>query len=118
MKLLPCPFCGGPARVTDCDRASFLAGCPPCDVWMPVKFAHTEEEAATSWNRRATSLQSLSPATLAAYAHVDSVMIKVSTTGHGWVVREAFEAGVEWQKRQPTSPHSSDSHPATPDEKS
>ena len=60
--LLPCPFCGGEARVivadevTDagCEEATvplYAASCPYCGARGPM--ALSEDEAVEAWNRRA-----------------------------------------------------------------
>ena len=52
MKLKPCPFCGGEAKIGSTDIFGFEVRCTvcPCDVgryWFVKK-----EEAVTAWNRR------------------------------------------------------------------
>lgn len=48
----------------------------------------------------------IAPVTHAAYAHVEAVVAQAdghegtSPWWHGWAVREAFEAGAEWQRSQ------------------
>ena len=59
IKLLPCPFCGGEARVRDCTREEQttivngqmhkMCGCKDYCVEM---FGYTEEEAIKKWNTR------------------------------------------------------------------
>ena len=59
IKLLPCPFCGGEARVRDCTREEQITivngqmhkmcGCKDYCVEM---FGYTEEEAIKKWNTR------------------------------------------------------------------
>jgi len=48
----------------------------------------------------------LAPVTVAAYGHVEAVVSQAdglqgaAPWWHGWAVREAFEAGAEWQRSQ------------------
>lgn len=58
-KLLPCPFCGGPAEmsVTDPEDDCHVAGCPDCDFCLMggpigIGWYRTADDAITAWNRR------------------------------------------------------------------
>lgn len=49
--LLPCPFCGGEAKIFRIDgHALFCAYCVDCDTNGGHYF--TEEDAIAAWNRR------------------------------------------------------------------
>lgn len=61
MKLLPCPFCGGKAKMTSRQNREDFGWCFDVDYWVYCEtegcFVHmgmceTEEEAALAWNRR------------------------------------------------------------------
>ena len=66
--LLPCPFCGGEAKVGTHENPAlgvmwFLAGClRPCDVSPETKIFGTEAEAIAAWNTRAPQWQPISTA--------------------------------------------------------
>lgn len=51
MKLLPCPFCGGPPKMEELgDADSFHVVCEPCQMGFHANF--TPRQAADRWNRR------------------------------------------------------------------
>lgn len=51
LELLPCPFCGGEARISRSGRCSlFCAYCVDCDTNGGHYF--TEEDAIAAWNQR------------------------------------------------------------------
>lgn len=57
-ELLPCPFCGKAAEVTDfgADEIGdwWLAGCSDCGIWLPAGGeSPTREQAIEAWNTRA-----------------------------------------------------------------
>lgn len=53
-KLLPCPFCGGKAKIArdvTCGYETFWAHCLECH--SQANYGHTEAEAIEAWNTRA-----------------------------------------------------------------
>ena len=54
IKLKPCPFCGGKAKVGTTGY-SYKVYCdtPSCDVRPNTRFHKTRENAIKAWNRRA-----------------------------------------------------------------
>jgi len=59
--LLPCPFCGSNAVLSDLGTeddmtnvgAWWLAGCEECGIWLPNEgFNPTKEQATAAWNNR------------------------------------------------------------------
>jgi len=56
MKLKPCPFCGGEAKVhfekTGIGNTIYTAECCTCRIQTP--FGGSKERVADLWNRRAT----------------------------------------------------------------
>ena len=55
IKLKPCPFCGGEAKLWFFGNGAWFAtcGCGDCDVKPKTFFRSTPQEAAEIWNRRA-----------------------------------------------------------------
>ena len=53
--LLPCPFCGGKARLNEWDPNTFIASCgsTSCKVEPVSDVRLRKQEAITAWNTRA-----------------------------------------------------------------
>ena len=52
-ELLPCPFCGGEAKIYNADLETYYAvSCTNCDMAVTGAFYESEEEAAKPWNLR------------------------------------------------------------------
>ena len=96
--LLPCPFCGGEAKVGTHENPAlgvmwFLAGClRPCDVSPETKIFGTEAEAIAAWNTRATQWQPTETAPrdgtyILAYNRGIGVEIVKATPDHFWLGR-------------------------------
>lgn len=55
--LLPCPFCGGDARIWEdpSHSSAFFVGCddPAGDCFGSIHWEETREKAIAAWNRRA-----------------------------------------------------------------
>lgn len=57
IKLRPCPFCGGKAKINtylETARAGYEVSCrnEDCEMIVATELYPTEEEAAAAWNRR------------------------------------------------------------------
>lgn len=54
-ELLPCPFCGAPAKFTHISKKRVFAGCTnlKCPVGVHTANYATDAEAAEAWNSRA-----------------------------------------------------------------
>lgn len=53
--LLPCPFCGGAAKLLHVDHGDdWFVRCKECDVQQPSvhNLVHTKKQAIAAWNRR------------------------------------------------------------------
>lgn len=50
-RLLPCPFCGGPAYWFN-DDGQYIPGCNMRGCWCILGAYNTEEEAILAWNSR------------------------------------------------------------------
>jgi Lar family restriction alleviation protein len=73
-ELSACPFCGGSAAMSFCEPDIWSVECLDCGVDGKIK--HTENAAATAWNRRA-AVQPAEPVKLDRAAIMDKVLSKV-----------------------------------------
>ena len=56
IKLLPCPFCGGEAKVIEIDVGRFIL-CTECKVVFEFTMPCFSVDLITGWNRRAGSVE-------------------------------------------------------------
>ena len=56
-RLLPCPFCGKAAELTDYDGSNYQVWCPHCRIVHFGIFSETIQGAIDKWNTRNGSLE-------------------------------------------------------------
>lgn len=82
--LLPCPFCGGEARVWQDPSHSkaFFIGCDDgeTDCFGATQWAKTEPEAIAAWNHREIPAAQPSPDVAALVALMPEVIASLDTT--------------------------------------